>query len=254
MDGTSLHQFEPMAEPSGVSTERWLNEANGIANIIRRSAIRESNNSIHWIGLNRIPRTDRFQFEPLGFNLYDGKSGIVLFLAALDAVRQTHHFHDLILGAVQPLRQAFAQDRQTLRQWVQQSDHGAGFGLGSIVYSWVNLSRFLSEPLLLEEAERVVAEMSVDWIVADRHLDVLSGVAGTLLGILALYRETQNEAVLSMAIACGRHLLDQQVSVDGAPKAWITLERKPLTGFSHGAAGIAYACRNCMPQPSMLTF
>ncbi len=42
-------------------------------------------------------------------------------------------------------------------------------------------------------------------------------------------------------IACGQHLINQQVSENGAPKAWNTVAKRPLTGFSHGAAGIAYA-------------
>jgi lantibiotic modifying enzyme len=42
-------------------------------------------------------------------------------------------------------------------------------------------------------------------------------------------------------MACGQHLLNQQMSYEGSPKTWNTITEKPLTGFSHGAAGIAYA-------------
>ena len=226
---------------SELRADLLLEAAAAIAETIQRNAIRESDGSIDWIGLSRIPRTERFQYQPLGFNLYDGKSGIALFLAALDAVRGTHQYRELILCSLQPLRRELAQDRKALRRWVQQNQHGAASGLGSILYAWVKLSRFLSAPSLLDEANRLVAEMTDDWIVADHHLDVISGAAGTLLGILAVHRETKDASILQNAIACGQHLLDQRISVDGAPRAWITLERKPLTGFSHGAAGIAYA-------------
>jgi len=42
-------------------------------------------------------------------------------------------------------------------------------------------------------------------------------------------------------VACGRHLLEARVTSQTGHRAWPTLEGKLLTGFSHGAAGIAYA-------------
>ena len=53
-------------------------------------------------------------------------------------------------------------------------------------------------------------------------------------------RHTDEPTVLEKAAVCGRHLLANR-SRSRAPRAWRTLEPIPLTGFSHGAAGIAYA-------------
>ncbi len=238
---SEMSSKEVSDEPCEVPPERLLEAAQTIAATIHRNAIQASDGSVDWIGLSRIPRTERFQYQPMGFNLYDGKSGIALFLAAFDAERKSDQYRDLILGALQPLRQEFSQDSQGLRKWVRLNEHGGACGVGSILYTWVNLSKHLSEPSLLDEARQVVSCMPEDWIAGDRRLDVVSGAAGTLLGILSLYRATQDRALLTVAIACGQHVLDQRVSVDGAPQAWVTLDRKPLTGFSHGAAGIAYA-------------
>ena len=46
---------------------------------------------------------------------------------------------------------------------------------------------------------------------------------------------------MDLAIACGQHLLEHQTSIDNHPKAWKSFDGKQLTGFSQGAAGIAYA-------------
>lgn len=46
---------------------------------------------------------------------------------------------------------------------------------------------------------------------------------------------------MDAAVACGRHLLIHRHAGAGAGRAWRTLEEQCLTGFSHGAAGIAYA-------------
>lgn len=59
--------------------------------------------------------------------------------------------------------------------------------------------------------------------------------------LLALYQTTEEASILEKAIACGQHLLTQQINEPGSPPAWQTLGEKYLAGFSHGAAGIAYA-------------
>jgi lantibiotic modifying enzyme len=58
---------------------------------------------------------------------------------------------------------------------------------------------------------------------------------------LTLYQQTGELGILDKAIQCGQHLLVHRVSEQEQPKAWKTIAQEPLTGFSHGAAGIAYA-------------
>ena len=83
---------------------------------------------------------------------------------------------------------------------------------------------------------------------------MLGGAAGAILGLLALYHETADPTILEKAIACGQHLLSTQISIDGSPRAWKTTEEKPLTGFSHGAAGIAYALLRLYAVTGDLTY
>jgi lantibiotic modifying enzyme len=72
---------------------------------------------------------------------------------------------------------------------------------------------------------------------------VIAGSAGGILGLLALYRKTQSKEVLAKAIACGEHLLRQPRQGEMGKRCWVVLgiSESPLTGFSHGAAGFAYA-------------
>ncbi|MNS60372.1 Lanthionine synthetase C-like protein [compost metagenome] len=80
-----------------------------------------------------------------------------------------------------------------------------------------------------------------DAIAADDVLDPIGGAAGAALGLLAVHAATEGEAALTMARACGDHLLaTRQMSVHGH-RAWPTLAGRLLTGFSHGASGIAFA-------------
>jgi lantibiotic modifying enzyme len=72
-------------------------------------------------------------------------------------------------------------------------------------------------------------------------LDIIGGSAGTILGLLSLYKQVGDEALLKRALLCGHHLLEQRVETVSGARGWSTLQKQPLTGFSHGVAGIAYA-------------
>jgi lantibiotic modifying enzyme len=74
-------------------------------------------------------------------------------------------------------------------------------------------------------------------IAADRRYDVLSGAAGSLLCAL---RAAGDEAIQT-AVACGEHLLASRTADEGGRSCWTTFEDRPISGFSHGNSGIAYA-------------
>lgn len=231
--------FSPI---SPLSTQQLLEQASRIAWEIQERAIRATDSSINWIGLGYLSNADRFQLQPLGESLYDGSCGVALFLAALDYLRDSTEFHDLALGALASLRKVLqTPDASSTRRFTREVGIGGAAGLGSIIYSLVKISQFLQKPALLAEAEQAARTISPELIAADRQLDLMTGAAGAILGLLALYHETAEPMLIEKAIACGQHLLEHRNSVNGSPRAWKALEKKPLTGFSHGAAGIAYA-------------
>ncbi|WP_375511636.1 lanthionine synthetase LanC family protein [uncultured Nostoc sp.] len=78
-------------------------------------------------------------------------------------------------------------------------------------------------------------------IASDRKFDIVSGAAGAILGLLTLYSYIPDPVVLEQAVICGHHLLNHHSASSNGIRAWATLDEKLLTGFSHGAAGIAYA-------------
>jgi type 2 lantibiotic biosynthesis protein LanM len=174
----------------------------------------------------------------LGYSLYDGNCGIALFLAALAKVTRNTQFRDLALRAIQPL-QKFLQtsDTQTAQSAAKDMGIGGGAGVASIIYSLVKISQFLELPQLYEDAQTAANLMTRELIAADDKFELLWGSAGAILGLLALYQKTENSAVLERAITCGHHLLDY------CHQAYIlkTATPKPMTGFAHGAAGIAYS-------------
>lgn len=253
--------------PIGNASE-LVQQAELLAQMIDKRAIIDQNGGLSWISLIFVLNSQRFQLLPLNDSLYDGNCGIALFLAALDYVKGGDtNYRNLALGAIQNLRQVIRLSNPKFDQdIVKNIGIGAGRGLASYIYALVKIAQFLNEPELLSLAEQVAQIITLDAIASDRNFDVMAGAAGTILGLLALYgvtkdgvalssdaregrkenypaniQRSKDSAILAKAIVCGQHLLNHRVSLDNCPKAWQTVENKMLTGFSHGAAGIAYA-------------
>lgn len=245
---TDLSQLHPLTK------KQLLQEANRIATEIEQRVIWGKDGSVKWISFAYIPSVEIFQLMPLPEDLYNGNGGIALFLSALDYVRGTQQFHQLSLAAFQPIHK-FLQtaDFESTRRFVRLGI-GGGTGLGSIIYALVKVSHFLQEPKLLEDALAIAQLITPELIATDKQFDIIGGAAGAILGLLALYTATKEPSVLAIAINCGQHLLahqtepKKQFNYPNFPtqnpksgKAWHILGQKHYTGFSHGAAGIAYA-------------
>jgi lantibiotic modifying enzyme len=89
-----------------------------------------------------------------------------------------------------------------------------------------------------ELAHRWIAQLRPERLLADQGLDVIGGVAG-LIGPLLL---TDTAHTQELAVLCGDRLLALQLEDGGWPQSQAGAAGKlPLTGFSHGAAGMAAA-------------
>jgi lantibiotic modifying enzyme len=104
---------------------------------------------------------------------------------------------------------------------------------------------------MLNAATQAALLLTPELVEADRHLDIIAGAGGAILGLLALYELTTDEEVLQRALLCARHLLSERVEIEkGEPGSGMVI----VTGFSHGAAGIAYALLVSSPSRSSRSF
>ena len=226
---TNSTQFQPL------TPEELLQEAIEIGNTLVANGIRNGN-GCNWLALEYMFNAKRFQIQPLGYSLYHGSVGVSLFLAALAKLTGKSEFSEVAKAGLYPLRQSLK--KAEAKQRLIHSGLGVP-GLGGIIYSLVKIHQFLQELALVEDAQKIVQLITKEAIAADKTLDIIGGVAGANLGLLSLYQETGEQAVLDTAIACGNHLLSQRSST--LPRAWQTISKKPLTGFSHGAAGNSFS-------------
>jgi type 2 lantibiotic biosynthesis protein LanM len=243
--GTPAVNFELKDPVRATATVAAMNEifaaeADSIAKYLSRCAIRRGPGAA-WIGLDWLGDSEAFQLVCLGPELYNGVSGIALFLAAHAAVTGSQPSGELARAGVSYLRKNL-KSRNAARI-ARSLGIGGAIGLGSIVYALTVMSKCLHEDDLLEDAYVAAELFTDDLIAADKQLDAIGGSAGAILCLLRLYSETQSSAVLSRAAKCGEYLIAQpRVGPEGR-RSWVGQGSgpQPLNGMSHGAAGFAYA-------------
>jgi len=178
--------------------------------------------------------------------LYDGRCGIALFLAACDRVQgsTTHRLH--VERALLPLRAQLRHPNASRREdFVRTVGIGMAGGLGGLVYAFSCIGQWSQDSTLLDDAELLTRSVGFDLIASDRQLDVIGGSAGAILGLLKLYRLRASHETLTLARACADRLCRVQHTEGEYCGAWsTTAAARPLSGFSHGASGIASALAN----------
>ena len=232
----------PASEP--VSPETLVAEAEAIAARIASHAIWQGNEA-YWIAPDHIPAIDRYSLQPIGTSLYSGRGGIAVFLAALSAGSGNPEYRRLALGATRSIVRewlASAVDAESAGVMARALGIGGATGIPGVTYALVTTARLLRHPDLLDDAQRISRFITPRDIEADDTLDVIGGAAGAILGLLPLWRETGDRTVYDRIVQCGEHLADRQIKENGYAGGWMHKEfMRPLTGFSHGAAGISYA-------------
>lgn len=240
-DSSSLSTAD-FSQTAPLSSCQLQKKAEVIAQQIQARSLCDTSGNVNWIGFGYAPNAERFQFQPLGYSLYDGSCGVALFLAAVARVTGSTQLGNLALGALQSLRTVLQTSNDLFAQkFARLIGIGGATGIGSIIYSLVKISQFLPDTALLEDAQLAEQLITPELIAADQQLDVIGGAAGAILGLFTLYSQTGEAGVLDKAIHCGKHLLEHHLGAQEQPRAWKTIAENPLTGFSHGAAGIAYS-------------
>jgi type 2 lantibiotic biosynthesis protein LanM len=212
---------EPVVETDLVATAR------AIADDLLAAAVRGSDGSMAWLSLAYDSALGSHVLRPTSDDLYDGRAGIALFLAASARVTGAARYGEAARACV---LSADAPDR------TESPPVGGAVGIGSRIYGLTAVGRLLGDSSLIERAVVLSRSLTRELFRTDERLDVMHGTAGALLALCALHDACGEGEVLERLRDGLRHLLDREEE-----GAWPTLDGIPQTGFSHGAAGIAYA-------------
>ncbi len=228
-------QVENSMELDDAVAKDW---AGRIAERLAARAIREGN-SAAWVGLDPLADGGGWQLVVLGNDLYGGAPGVALFLAAHARVTGSESSRDLSLAGLAAIRHYLSSNGAG--HFARVMGIGGANGLGSLIYTFVSISQLLNDRRLTDEALSVAHLLSDDIIASDKIYDIIGGAAGCILGLLKLHRATYDAYTLNRAVACRQHLLSHRLTEGEGKGLWHHLEQRPLAGFSHGAAGFAYA-------------
>lgn len=189
-----------------------------------------------------------FVIRKMGPHVYNGTSGVALFLAAAARVGGDKRFRDSARMAIVPVRRKMAEILEDPEK-VSGVNVAVGglIGLGSILYAFFHLAEWLEEPSLLDEAHALSSLITDERIAEDNRFRIQHGSAGAILALLALHRarpepNRAGRTPLEIAQACGRHLVRGRTSHEGRPRAWHIAPGLPsVCDFCYGSSGIRYA-------------
>jgi class II lanthipeptide synthase len=176
-------------------------------------------------------------YATLGPDLYEGTSGVALFLAELAAVTGDELFRRTAIGAI-----AHALTRAP--ELAVNLDRSLYSGRVGIAVAAAVVGTAVGETKYLEAAAQLAA--GTPRTMARREFDIISGRAGSVYGLLWLSTKLGEPRFgeEALRLACELAEAADRSGASGSDVSWAAEPRTAagnLTGFSHGASGAACA-------------
>ena len=222
-----------------ITRETLVKQAESIGTALQQRAIFSNSGAVTWLANQYNYQANKYHLSPMTLDLYEGYCGVLLFLSGLAKISSNVKYKNLVIGSLNSLCHQLQNKEFENFSYMIKNDELAK--LGGVIYSIATMSRLLPNQDILEIAERLTKLIQSTSNYKNQQSEVVVGVAGTIMGLLAFYEVAANQTILDLAILCGNHLLSNRVVTQEGYKTWKTLNGKLLTGFAHGAAGIAYA-------------
>lgn len=228
---TTKHR-RPYSVPSA-STQNALEMAIEVGELLRSRCHWGPDGTASCLAVNKVgsasAEEDVFKPGLIGHDLYDGLPGLILFLAQLAEETGDETLRPLCEGLLKAL---FARPGV-----LRVPSLGAFSGWGGYLYLLSHL-RFLWKTSHYQELEKKVLEGIQLRLEEEPGLDIISGLAGCLLSLLAHHRVQPQSEAKSLALRCGERILECS-SEDEVGASW--KDNLMLSGYSHGNSGIAHS-------------
>lgn len=210
---------------------------------IWQASLLDQNGRPEWLGMILSPDSERFHFGFVDSSLYSGSIGIAVAFARLAQLSEQH-------GEIDVSSIWLKRASQCIDGFLELSEKNPSNLMFRLTrdrpYGLIGTSGMLLGLNLLTEAgisnasvlySRIIDSINIDRIKESANLDILSGISGLIGPLIKNSQAKSNE----IAMVCGNRLLMTQLENGGWPQFSIprVSSNKPLTGFGHGAAGIA---------------
>jgi type 2 lantibiotic biosynthesis protein LanM len=212
--------------------KQYRQAAISIGNRICKDAI-WYNDTCNWVGLAvDINNGRKIYSRALPPDFYDGIAGTAFFLLQLYRIDKHPVVYKTIKGAI----------NQLISSGNEIKSNGFFNGHAGIIFTLKNASIVLKD----KNIERHATQKLNRLIATAKHeteSDIISGAAGIILFLLYYYDHFDKQSsLLKTAKSLGEGLI-ARANKNGRGYSWKTLEgfSQNLTGFAHGASGIAAA-------------
>lgn len=240
-DAATWPTFELRLTEDPVSADRLVEASVEVGDRLAALAL-TGERSASWLGLELVGESVwTLQAATPGF--FSGIPGIALYLAQLGHVTGRDDYRQLAASAMSGAVTRW-QDTRELMERVEPPRGllavGAFGQLSGVIYALCHLGRMWGESRWTEDAAELARLLPLG-IPDDEELDVIGGTPSCIAVLRALHDVAPASEWMDAAVACGDHLLDRAVAANGGLGWPSQHSSRPLTGFSHGAAGNAWA-------------
>ncbi|WP_267378888.1 type 2 lanthipeptide synthetase LanM family protein [Bacillus sp. GM_Baccil_2] len=223
-----------------IKTDIFIEEAKNIGYRLKEQVIHGSYNDATWVGLG-MNYHNQWQVTALDSGLYNGLSGIAMFLGYLGKVSGEEDFNRLAMQTMESISQQPIQEK---------SFASAFYGQASHLYILSHFDALYGEnqkwKLYIQNSLNNI-EKSVN---NDQFYDLLGGSAGIIQVLLNIHEQFNNEQALNIAQKYGDHLIENKIVTERGIGWSDPSSQIMLGGLSHGTSGIAWSLLRLHKQTS----
>ncbi|MEH0833847.1 lanthionine synthetase LanC family protein [Pectobacterium cacticida] len=213
---------------------QYLNAAESIGKHLQRECFCFDNRS-NWQGSIVDAINGQFQVVTRTFDasLYNGLSGIALFLAELYRQKPDPILFETLTSTINSIQHMLEQPHQ-LNVF---SLHAGQLG---VAWAMWRIGTILDRPDWKAQGLNLLQHIHA-LPIPDNELDVIGGAAGAIPALLKIYQAEDDDRWLACAVRLGDFLLSKAKKTP-TTYFWVTSgNERGLTGYSHGAAGFGLA-------------
>ncbi|MCL0330813.1 type 2 lanthipeptide synthetase LanM family protein [Apilactobacillus xinyiensis] len=209
-------------------------------NICDRAIYSKNGKSVNWIQpVLGTEKENSWEVNPLGIYLYDGISGIAIFVNAfLNITKYSNYKYNKLKYALDCSIFNYVESITKIGLENIDSSIGAFYGEASVVYTLQVLFTITKDKKYIKYAEKLCLQLK-HLIKYDLICDYLLGSAGVINVLINMYKITKKKIYLKVSSDLLKHILihsKKEISNDRI--AWKSdMSKLPLSGLSHGASG-----------------
>jgi len=226
-----------------VEKEKYLTVARKIGDHLIDISFKGKNGDICWMDINVVgEKATDWNITPIGCDLYNGTSGIILFFIYLYKLTNDAKYFTIVKKCYNSIELYF-EKRSKYNPTGENVLFGGYSGESPIIYALLTLGTELTQHFNMESLLslcNIIINNMQNKIEQDQDYDILIGSAGLIRQLLNLYDVTRDEKLLQLSKRCASHLVGRAVDINEKSIGWKSaLASNPLAGFAHGAAGIS---------------